>query len=144
MLSTFVGSYDVAHCKDDSKSVPAIADSYNKRIGGIDKSDQILYAYLDERKSLQWTKRVIFNLLMRLFMNSYILYRLNMQKALNRHDDLIQIIESFARENKIIMFERQSSQQTNSGIKTLPGKKEKDCCICPNCKKQKLGVNVHK
>ena len=30
MLSTFVGAYDVAHHKDDSKSVPAIADSYNK------------------------------------------------------------------------------------------------------------------
>ena len=64
MLPTFVGTYDVAHCKDDSKSVPAIADSYNKHMGGIDKSDQILYAYLDERKSLQWTKKVIFNLLM--------------------------------------------------------------------------------
>ena len=52
-------------------------------MGGIDKSDQILYAYLDERKSLQWTKKVNFNLLMRLVMNSYILYKLNTQKALN-------------------------------------------------------------
>ena len=53
MLSTFVGAYDVAHCKDDSKSVPVIADSCNKHMGGIGKSDQILYAYLDERKSIQ-------------------------------------------------------------------------------------------
>ena len=44
MLSTFVGAYDVTHCKDDSKSVPAIADSYKKHVGRIDKSDQILYA----------------------------------------------------------------------------------------------------
>ena len=50
MLSTFVGAYDVAHHKDVSKSVPAIADSYNKHMEGIDKSGQILYAYLDERK----------------------------------------------------------------------------------------------
>ena len=27
MLSTFVGAYDVAHHKDDSKSVPAIVGS---------------------------------------------------------------------------------------------------------------------
>ena len=46
MLSTFVGAYDVAHCKDDSKSVPAIVDSYNKHKGGINKIDQILYACL--------------------------------------------------------------------------------------------------
>ena len=73
MLSTFVGAYDVAHCKDVNKSVLAIADSYNKHMGGIYKSNQILYAYLDERKSLKWTKKVIFDLLMRLVMNSYIL-----------------------------------------------------------------------
>ena len=42
MLSTFVGAYDVVHCKDVSKSVPATADNYNKHMGGIDKSDPIL------------------------------------------------------------------------------------------------------
>ena len=38
MLSTFFGAYDVAHRKDDNKSVPAIADSFNKHMTGIDKS----------------------------------------------------------------------------------------------------------
>ena len=56
-LSTFVGAYDVAYCKDYSKSVPAIVDTYNKHMGGIDKSYQILSTYVDERKSLQWTKK---------------------------------------------------------------------------------------
>ena len=51
MLSTFVGAYDVAHCKDVSKSVPATAGNYNKNMGGIDKSDPILYVYLGERQS---------------------------------------------------------------------------------------------
>ena len=64
MLSTFVGAYDVGHHKDDSKSVPAIVDSYKKLMGWIGWSDQILCAYLDERKSLQLTKKIIFNLLM--------------------------------------------------------------------------------
>ena len=59
-----------------------------------------------------------------------------MQKALNRQDYLIQIIESFASEYKNIIFERQNSQQTSSGIKTLPGKKEKDC-VCSNHKKNR-------
>ena len=59
-----------------TKSVPAIADGYNKHMGGIGKGDQILFVYLDERKPLQWTKKVIFNLLMQLVMNSHILYKL--------------------------------------------------------------------
>ena len=42
MLSTFVRGYDVTYHKDDSKSVPAIADSYKKHMGEIDMSDQIL------------------------------------------------------------------------------------------------------
>ena len=37
--------------KKKKKSVPATADNYNKHMGGIDKSDPILYVYLDERKS---------------------------------------------------------------------------------------------
>ena len=39
MLSTFVGAYDVVNRQDDSKSVPAIAESYSKHMGGIDKSE---------------------------------------------------------------------------------------------------------
>ena len=35
MLSTFVRAYDVGYCKEDSKSVPAIVDSYNKHMGGL-------------------------------------------------------------------------------------------------------------
>ena len=143
MLSTFVGAYDVAHHKDVSKSVSAIADSSSKHMGGNDRSDQILYAYLDERKSLQWRKKVIFKLLMQLVMNSYILCKLNMQKALNQQDYLVQIIDSLASEYKNITFKRQNSQQTSSGIETLPGEKEKDYCVCPNCKKQKLGININ-
>ena len=37
------------------------------------------------------------------------------------------------------MFERQKGQQESSGMKTLPGKKEKNCCVCCNHKKPKIG-----
>ena len=73
MLSTFVGVYDVVHCKDDRKSVPATVDTYNKHMGGIDKSYQILYTYLDETKSLLWAKKLVFNFLMGLIY-THILY----------------------------------------------------------------------
>ena len=79
-----------------------------------------------------------------LVINAYILDKLNTQKALNRQDYLIEIIESLASDYKNIIFERQNSQQTSSVIKTLPGKKKKDCCVCCNRKKKtEIGVNVH-
>ena len=72
-------------------------------------------------------------------MNSYILYKLNTQEALNRQDYLIQIIESVASEYKNIIFERQSSQQTSSGIKTLPGQKRKIVVFALIIKKPEIG-----
>ena len=76
---------------------------------------------------------------MQLVMNSYTLYKLYTQKAQNQQDYLIQIIKYLANEYKNIIFERQNSQQTSSGIKTLPWKKEKDFCVCSNHKKTEIG-----
>ena len=78
-----------------------------------------------------------------LVINSYILYKLNTQKALNRQDYLIEIIESLASDYKNIIFERQNSQQTSSVIKTLPGKKRKIVVFAVTVKKTEIGVNVH-
>ena len=52
MLLTFVGVYDVAQCKDHSKSIHAIVDTFNKHMGGIDKSYQILYNFVSRSKKI--------------------------------------------------------------------------------------------
>ena len=44
---------------------------YNQNMGGVDFSDQVMYAI--ERKVKTWPKKVVFNLLTRLLMNSYII-----------------------------------------------------------------------
>ena len=89
-------------------------------------------------------QRKIFNLLMRLVMNSYTLYKLNTQKAINRQHYLIQIIESLASEYKKYYIWKTKQSTTNSEIKTLPRREEKDCFVCSNRKKNKLGANLHK
>ena len=76
MLSTFCGASDVPHRKKADKTIPAIADMYNQIMGGVDSSDQVMYSYTYDRKSKSWSKKVVFNLLSRLFVNSYILYKL--------------------------------------------------------------------
>ena len=67
-------------------------------------------------------------------MNSYILFKLNTQKALNRQDYLIQIIETLANEYKNIIW-----KFWNQNIDQV--KKRKIVVFVLTAKKQKLGVN---
>ena len=53
-----------------------MVDLYNQNMGVVDSSDQVIYSYAFEQKSKSWSKKVVFNLLRRLLMNSYVLYKL--------------------------------------------------------------------
>lgn len=52
---------------------PDVIFDYNKYMGGVDTSDMMLYAYLDERKTLKFWKKVTFNIISRMVLNAYIL-----------------------------------------------------------------------
>jgi hypothetical protein len=54
-----------------SKIKPKIITSYNKFMGGIGSSDMMLYNCLDERRTVQYWKKVAFNILARMVLNSY-------------------------------------------------------------------------
>ena len=45
-------------------------------MGGFNSSDRVMYSYAFDQKSKSWSKNVVFNLLTRLLMNSYMLYKL--------------------------------------------------------------------
>jgi hypothetical protein len=59
------------------KIKPKIITSYNKPMGDIDSSDMILYTYLDERPKVHYWKKVAFNIIARMVLNCYILYKEN-------------------------------------------------------------------
>jgi hypothetical protein len=44
-------------------------------MGGIDSSDMMLYTYLDERQRVFYWKKVAFNIIARMVLNSYILHK---------------------------------------------------------------------
>jgi hypothetical protein len=46
-------------------------------MGGNDPSDMMLYTYLDERWTVHYWKKVAFNIIARMVLNSYILYMEN-------------------------------------------------------------------
>lgn len=54
---------------------PAMVDSYNKHMAGVDLSDQMLAPYSPVRKSHVWFKKCGFSILHRLLLNAYLLHR---------------------------------------------------------------------
>lgn len=56
---------------------PDVITKYNMYMGGTDTSDQMLYCYLDERCKLKYWRKVAFNMIARMILNSYILYKEN-------------------------------------------------------------------
>jgi hypothetical protein len=61
---------------EDIGANPNIITSY-KFIGGKNPSDMMLYTYLDERWTVCYWKNVAFNIIARMLMYSYILYKEN-------------------------------------------------------------------
>ena len=59
----------------------------------------MLYAYLDERRTVKYWKKVAFSILNRMFVNSYILYKQNTaaENPLNRYKFYVQAVEDFSR-----------------------------------------------
>ena len=75
---------------------PHVVVEYNQHMGGVDLSDMRLYKYLDERRTLKWTKKVVFALFGRALVNAYIIYVKNTDHArkMARYDLLVDVVES--------------------------------------------------
>jgi hypothetical protein len=46
-------------------------------MGSINSSEIMLYTYLDERRTARYWKKIAFNIIARMMLNSYILYKEN-------------------------------------------------------------------
>ena len=66
-----------SHEEDITK--PLCIEDYNKHMGGVDKSDQLLSYYGFIHKTIKWSNRAAFHLLDLAIVNSYILYKLSHQ-----------------------------------------------------------------
>lgn len=76
---------------------PEIIAQYNKYMGGIDTNDQMLYTYINERRSSRYWKKVTFNIISRMVLHCYILYRENPNiKTLTKYKFTANIIEKLS------------------------------------------------
>lgn len=111
-------------------------------MGAIDGFDQMLYCYLDERRTVKYWKKVTFNLFSRMLLNSYILYQTYCLskniKPLDRYQYMVSIISEIGMQ---WMKERNNDNngagdnnraQPAKELLKLPGKQQKTCWVCSN------------
>lgn len=122
--------------KEVKKQKPEVIDRYNMYMGGIDTNDMMLYCYLDERRTFKYWRKVVFNIIARMVLNSYLLYKENNAgKILSRYDYTAEIIDSLAEEwlairQKPTHLGGGDANLKEHGIQMLPGKLEKNCAVC--------------
>jgi len=81
------------HDREIHSTKPAIIQSYNAFMGGVDELDKMLYTYLDERRTVKYWKKVAFNIISRMALNAYIIYKESVDsKTMNRLDFISNII----------------------------------------------------
>ncbi|KAG8248860.1 hypothetical protein J6590_108442 [Homalodisca vitripennis] len=127
------------------KTKPDMIHQYNKFMGGIDTTDQMLYSYLDERRTVKYWRKITFNILSRMILNSYILYKMNCKdKPKSRLNFTINVIETLAQDwliakNIPANLGGGDGQMPLSrfGMDKIPEKKEKNCCVCSTKKSKK-------
>jgi hypothetical protein len=122
------------------KEKPEVIDKYNSYMGRIDHSDQMLYCYLDERRSVKYWKKVVFNIISRMILNLYIIYKENNTgQDLNRLKFTLSIIQSLSKEwlaQRDVPAHLAGGDGPHGvpvrhfGMETLPDRKERNCCVC--------------
>lgn len=116
---------------------PDVINKYNMYMGGIDTSDQMLYCYLDERRTVKYWRKVAFNIISRMLLNTYIIYKENNAgNILSRYNYTSDIIDSLAEEwqaaqTRIVRPMGGGGDAGHGfGIENLPGRAEKNCSVC--------------
>lgn len=125
--------------ENSQKIKPKVINTYNMYMGGIDSCDQMLYCYLDERRTVKYWKKVVFNTFARMILNCYLLYKENSSgKLMTRLQFTSAIIKELAHEwmlhkntlNRDNMAGGDNPQSPNFGLESLPGRQLKNCSVC--------------
>lgn len=121
-------------------SKPKMIREYNDFMGGIDGNDQMLYHYLNERKTIKFWKKLTFNIISRMVLNSYTLYKNNTDNPVCRLQYISNLVDELTVEWADVRGvglgtpQNQVNNANNGGAKTffekIPDGKEKNCCVC--------------
>ncbi|XP_039298151.1 piggyBac transposable element-derived protein 4-like [Nilaparvata lugens] len=139
-----------------TSSKPTIIRNYNSFMGGVDGNDQMLCSYMDDRKTIKFWKKVTWSIFNRMILNAYILYKLNTDKPLSRILFTVKLVEELSKEWLLLKEGRnfihaptgdttsggssdEEPKTTGSFLEKMPGKKQKNCCVCSKASTQAGG-----
>ena len=100
------------------------------KYGVVDSSDQVMYSYTYDHKSKSWSKKIVFNFLSRLLMNSYILYKQTIKNPKSRLEFIKDVTGFLASESKAILGDPVQLSSATKKLTQLPCRKESKCVVC--------------
>ncbi|XP_023236395.1 piggyBac transposable element-derived protein 4-like [Centruroides sculpturatus] len=136
-----------------AKFKPQVVLSYNKFMGGVDTHDMMLYTYLDERRTKKYWKKVAFNIIARMMLNAYLLYKENSRsraKIMTHKRFYQEIIGSLGREWREEAREAKNPTDPQGptdprgpiGLRKLPGRSQYRCVVCSTPNNRKTSTRV--
>lgn len=128
---------------------PSMIEFYNKYMGGVDLSDQLVGLYDMDRKTRKWWKRVFYRLLMTAAVNSYIIFtelkgRENKRSFLDYLVPLAESLIAYGRQHAKVVRRRQYGRPSlNSRLMNIgdhlpvEGPSRRRCHRCTKRKQEK-------
>lgn len=126
-----LSSYHKAGVTDNK---PTLISSYNTFMGGVDLNDMLTSFYEDGRKTTKLWKKIAFNLIHRMNINAYVLYKSNTDdnQILSRVQFIQSVIEDLSK--PFLESKRRPTidqdQDLDDRLQRLAQKREKDCDVC--------------
>ncbi|XP_067140739.1 piggyBac transposable element-derived protein 4-like [Centruroides vittatus] len=133
LLSTYALARDIEVIRNGKAELkPEIIQNYNEYIWGVEMPYMMIFAELAERRTVKYWKKVAFNIIARMMLNSYILYKENFagpEKLKSQFAYNVAVIESLAKDWGA-MKSIPDDPRGPMDLRKLPEKKESRCCVC--------------
>ncbi|XP_023212535.1 uncharacterized protein LOC111615346 [Centruroides sculpturatus] len=132
ILSSHAWARDVEVIRNGkAKLKPEIIQNHNKFISGVDISDMVLCICYDKSRSKKYWKNLAFNVIARMTLNSYILYKESFAgpgKVKSQDEYHVAVIESLAEEWMATKLTTNNSHEPEAG-ETFRKKESSYLCV---------------
>ena len=129
--------------RGEMKTKPLVIHKYNQSMGGVDKADQHAVCYSFGRRSVKWWRKLMFWLFEVGIVNSYIMYKMSVNKPLTHVDYRRQLVVSPCDGLVVGVVRRQLMRPTRPDERfqgrhyVERGTKRRRCLECNDHKKDK-------